>query len=317
MPALEVKDLELSYTKGQHVLKNISFSVDPGEIIAIVGMSGSGKTSLLRAIAGFESPESGEIILNGRLVLEKNSLVKPEKRKLGFVFQDLALFGHLTVAKNIAFGIANKLERSSLTDHLLELVDLRGLGDRLPSQLSGGQQQRVAIARALATKPDLLLMDEPFSSLDKGLKAQVRTEISTILKKSGTAAIIVTHDIEDAYAMANRILVLDGGRVAQFESPELTYLKPANEQVARLGGKANIVDLAQLDLGRGKALIRPEHIQVTEGKNWTVTNAVFHGNYHEYQLSGEGGKLLMHSDRLLETGSLMGIHVEEKHIHKL
>ncbi len=319
MQALNVNKLNLSYVTGQLVLADVSFQLEAGEIVAAVGQSGSGKTSLLRAIAGFESVDSGEITINGASVVGKNLNLPAEKRKLGFVFQDLALFPHLTVEKNLAFGISTKKNKGEIIQNLLKLVGLDGLEKRYPWQLSGGQQQRVAIARALAPQPAVLLMDEPFSSLDQSLRYQVRAEVLEILKKAGTAAIIVTHDIDDAYAMAKKILVLDQGKVVQFDTPENTYLYPVNRQVALLGGKANIIEGSLItELRVGPVMVRPENVRpTTEGKPWTIVKAGFHGKHNEYLLEDKGLQLLMHSAEVLIPGRTTAIRIEQKDIHSL
>lgn len=313
MQPLKIDNISLSYQPGVPVLQEVSFEISSGEIVAAVGQSGSGKTSLLRTIAGFEKAQQGSIFLNGIDV----SQLAAEKRKIGFVFQDLALFPHLTVAKNIAFGLSSSQNAKARVDELLALVGLEGLGERLPAQLSGGQQQRVAIARALAPNPAVLLMDEPFSSLDQSLRAQVRTEVLNILKKSGTSAIIVTHDIDDAFAMANRLLVLDKGRVAQFDTPRNTYLYPASAQVALLGGKVNIIDAELVGGSGGKVVIRPEHITVSQSGEWIITSAEFNGRYNEYQLTRGEKNLMLHSAELLSPGDAVSIQIDPKNIHQL
>lgn len=319
MSPLKVENLSMAYANEESVLNKVSFQLEPGEIVAAVGQSGSGKTSLLRAIAGFEKIDEGTVSVNGIPVNGPGICLLPEKRLIGFVFQDLALFPHLTVEQNIAFGIRDKQRSTRITSELIQLVNLDGLGKRFPWQLSGGQQQRVAIARALATKPAVLLMDEPFSSLDQNLRFQVRAEVLDILVKSGTSAVIVTHDIDDAFAMANRMLVLDHGNLIQFDTPRNTYLYPVNQGVALLGGKANILDGSLLGLDKpGMVVIRPEHICPSNNNaHWTIISSTFNGSYMEYELAKGDVQLVMHSAINLLPGETTGISIESHHIHHL
>ncbi|MCX7695972.1 MAG: ABC transporter ATP-binding protein [Caloramator sp.] len=203
-----IKNLSFKYKNAKdYQIKNLNLEIEKGEIVALLGPSGSGKSTILRLISGLEIPNEGEIIVNNRVLYNKNIFIEPEKRGIGMVFQDYALFPHMTVEKNILFGIEkiNKEEKQRILDEVLELVDMKEYKKRYPHELSGGQQQRVAIARALAPKPSLLLLDEPFSNLDADLKKRIRTEIKDILKKSNTTSIFVTHDIEDAKDVADRI----------------------------------------------------------------------------------------------------------------
>lgn len=209
---LTLNNISFSYDKQKSILKQIDFQIEKGEIVAILGGSGSGKSTLLNIIAGLEFPTSGEIFLN-----QKNITKLPcEKRNIGLIFQDYALFPHLTVEKNVAFSL--KSHRLAIVDELLDLVKMKSFKKRYPYQLSGGEQQRVAIARSLAAGPELLLLDEPFSNLDANLKKEVRNEIKLILQKSQTTAILVTHDIEDAYDLADRIIYLKDGYVEKIDN---------------------------------------------------------------------------------------------------
>ncbi|MGC9771162.1 ABC transporter ATP-binding protein [Fervidobacterium islandicum] len=215
---LEISNLSFKYdTSAKYVLENFSLTVDKGEIVCIVGESGSGKSTILRLIAGLEIPESGTIKVNGKIFFDKNIFVPPEKRNIGFMFQDYVLFPHFTVSQNILFGVRSKdsAERLNILNRLLKLLKIEELKDRYPYQLSGGQQQRVALARALAIDPQLILMDEPFSSLDAGLRKSIRNEMKNILKLTNKTCIFVSHDQDDALDMADRILLLDGGRITE------------------------------------------------------------------------------------------------------
>ncbi len=234
-PLLVLKGIRKRY--GPHeVLKGVDLEVYPGEILALLGPSGCGKTTLLRITAGLENPDQGEVLLEGRPITH----LPPEKRGLGFVFQDYALFPHLTVLGNVAFGLRGK-GRIGEALALLDQVGLTLFKDRKPHELSGGQQQRVALARALAPRPKLVLLDEPFSSLDAGLRAATREEVRRILKERGTAALLVTHDQEEALSFADRLGVLRGGRLEQVGTPEEVYLRPKTPFVAQFLGRTNLI----------------------------------------------------------------------------
>ncbi|WP_035166375.1 ABC transporter ATP-binding protein [Caloramator sp. ALD01] len=206
-----IKNLSFKYKNAKdYQIKNFNLEIERGEIVALLGPSGSGKSTILRLISGLEIPNMGEIIVDNRTLFNKDIFIEPEKRGIGMVFQDYALFPHMTVEKNVLFGVGNvdKNERKRILDEVLELVDMKEYKKRYPHELSGGQQQRIAIARALAPKPSLLLLDEPFSNLDAALRKRIRNEIKEILKKSNTTSIFVTHDIEDAKDVADRIVSL-------------------------------------------------------------------------------------------------------------
>lgn len=208
---LEMENISFKYNgSDKYVLKDFNFSVEKGEIVSIVGLSGSGKSTVIRLIAGLEMPSAGSISINGRSFCDRYTFVAPEKRKIGMVFQDYALFPHFTVYENVAFGITKmpQEERDERVERLLALINMPEYKERYPYQLSGGQQQRVAVARALAPKPDLLLMDEPFSNIDFELKQKMRMEIRSILKAEAATCILVTHDKTDIEDMANRIITI-------------------------------------------------------------------------------------------------------------
>jgi iron(III) transport system ATP-binding protein len=229
------------------VVRGIDLSITQGEFVTLLGPSGCGKTTTLRLFAGFETPDAGWIAVNGRTVAGRGEFVQPEDRHIGMVFQDYALFPHLNVHENIAFGLkGSKGEKAARVEEMLELVGLLGLNKRMTHELSGGQQQRVALARALAPQPNVLLLDEPFSNLDATLRAQVRTEVKAILKQAGTACIFVTHDQEEALSLSDRIAVMFAGQFAQVDTPQTVYRQPATREVAAFVGEANFV--------RGEAL---------------------------------------------------------------
>jgi iron(III) transport system ATP-binding protein len=231
---------------------NISLALKQGEILSLVGPSGCGKTTTLRLIAGFERPTSGKISLNNKPVAGGNVWTPPEKRGVGLVFQDYALFPHLSVADNIAFGLKDKAPKGKVAE-LLDLISLAGMEKRFPHQLSGGQQQRVAIARALAPGPAVLLLDEPFSNLDADLRLAVRGDILAILRRANVTTVIVTHDQEEAFALADKIAILNKGKLEQVGSPDDLYLFPATRFTAAFIGRSNFVP-AEWD---GKSLYSP------------------------------------------------------------
>jgi iron(III) transport system ATP-binding protein len=213
--------------------------VEKGEFVALLGPSGCGKTTLLRLIAGFEEPDAGEIKVADRAVAG-GTWVPPERRKIGMVFQDYALFPHLTVAENVAFGI-HRAEKKTRVPAVLALVDLCGLGERYPHELSGGQQQRVALARALAPKPELVLLDEPWSNIDPHLRSSMRDELARILRAINVTVVLVTHDREEAFSLADRIALMRDGTVVQEGTPEQVYTAPATRWAAEFVGAGNFL----------------------------------------------------------------------------
>lgn len=214
--ALELKSVGKKFGDTD-VLSDIDLSVESGEIICLVGRSGCGKSTLLRIIAGVETPDKGSVSLNGAVVAGSGAFIEPEKRNIGFVFQDYALFPHLTVEQNVMFGLRSlpKAQARARTAEMIEHVHLKELAKRYPHTLSGGEQQRVALARALAPQPGLLLMDEPFSNLDRGLRDDVREETLGLLRQLGTTAIMVTHDPEEALSAGDRVVLMQRGRIVQ------------------------------------------------------------------------------------------------------
>jgi ABC-type Fe3+/spermidine/putrescine transport system ATPase subunit len=220
--------------------------VERGEFVALLGPSGCGKTTLLRLVAGFEAPDAGEVRVGDRVVADGSTWVAPERRRVGMVFQDYALFPHLTVAENVGFGLPRR-ERAARVPIVLALVDLRGLGGRYPHELSGGQQQRVALARALAPNPELILLDEPWSNIDPHLRASMRDELARILRSIGVTAVLVTHDREEAFSLADRIAIMRNGTVVQEGSPEEVYGAPATRWTAEFVGAGNFLPGALVD----------------------------------------------------------------------
>ena len=222
---------------------SLSLSVREGELLTLLGPSGCGKTTTLRMMAGLERPDAGSVRLAGEVVADANRHVKPEDRDVGLVFQDFALFPHLTVAENIAFGLADatEAEKEERVEELLDLVDLAGHRDAPPAELSGGQQQRVALARSLAPEPDILLLDEPFSNLDVRLRVEMREEVRQILKEAGVTAVSVTHDQEEALSISDRVAVMNDGRVEQVGKPEGVFEHPESRFVASFLGQAGFL----------------------------------------------------------------------------
>ncbi len=242
-PLLSLNNIECRYDDNA-VVKNLSFHVKPGSMVCLLGQSGCGKTTVLRSIAGFEPLYAGEIHKHGELISKAGFTLAPEKRGLGMVFQDYALFPHLDVASNISFALKNKskADKRQITEQLLETVGLAGYGDRYPHELSGGQQQRIALARALAAKPDLILMDEPFSNLDVELRERLGLEVREILKQQGIAAILVTHDQHEAFALGDMVGIVKDGRILQWDTPFNLYHEPANRFVADFIGQGVFIN---------------------------------------------------------------------------
>lgn len=239
---IECHHLQKAY-QTQFAVKDVSLHVVQGEILAIVGPSGCGKTTTLRLIAGFERPDRGEIRMEGRLLSHPNRFIPPEKRHIGVVFQDYALFPHLTVYENVAFGLRNQTPEQvrGRVSEMLELVGLSRLAKRMPHELSGGERQRVALARALAPRPRVLLLDEPFSSLDMDLRLKLREEVRLLLKGIQLTALFVTHDQEEALFMGDRLAVMNQGVVQQLDRPETIFSQPVNPFVAEFMGNANFL----------------------------------------------------------------------------
>jgi iron(III) transport system ATP-binding protein len=219
----------------------IDVAVEQGEVLALLGPSGCGKTTTLRLVAGFERPDDGRVVLDGAEVAGPQRFVPPERRRVGVVFQDYALFPHLTVAQNVGYGVRDRAKRIRRVADMLDLVGLAGEGNRLPHELSGGQQQRVALARALAPDPALVLLDEPFSNLDAALRVRVRGEVRSILGEAGATALFVTHDQEEALSLADRVAVMRAGQVLQVGEPAALYARPADRFVATFVGDADLI----------------------------------------------------------------------------
>ena len=242
-PIIRFNDVSKTYDGNVKAVEKLSFSVSSGTLLAFLGASGCGKTTTLRLLAGLERPDEGEIWLNDTLVSSKQHWVVPEKRAIGMVFQDYALFPHMNVQANIAFALKGtpRREKQQRIEAMLDLVGLPELAKRFPHQLSGGQQQRVALARALAPNPSVVLLDEPFSNLDAALRKVTRTEVRDILKRAGATTVFVTHDQEEALSIADEVAVMRGGDLLQIGSPRDVYLRPQHKAVAAFVGDANFI----------------------------------------------------------------------------
>ncbi len=265
---------------GVTAVNNASLEVESGTLLALLGPSGCGKTTLLRLIAGLDRPHAGTIEVDGRVVESAAMHVPPERREVGLVFQEYALFPHLSVEANVAFGLSRGPDHAGRVEEMLGQVGLDGLGTRMPHELSGGQQQRVALARALAPGPRLIMLDEPFSNLDPALREGVRREVRRVLRAANATAIFVTHDQEEAMSLADEVAVMMDGRILQQVAPTELYRRPASRQVAEFVGDINVIngraigravvcDLGTISLlddlyGPADVLIRPEALQLTE-----------------------------------------------------
>ena len=293
------------------ILDDVSVRAPKGSCLVILGPSGCGKTTLLRTIAGLQPISAGEIFLCGEQVSGGQVEIPPEHRNVGMVFQDWALFPHLTVIENIVFGLPRE-ERKNLTNDVMELLDMAGiadLADRVPSSLSGGQKQRVALARALAPKPKVLLLDEPISSLDTGLRLEVRSEVAALLRSLDVTSIFVTHDQDEAFSLGDQVAVMDDGKVVQQDTPSEIYRHPINRWVAGFVGKANTVSgvasgekaetvFGSINLchdahGDVDVLVRPEEISLCPGGMATVTDVDFYGHDSLYVLQSNDGEELL------------------------
>lgn len=322
---------------------DINMTLQKGEILFLLGPSGCGKTTILRMIAGLEKPDAGLIKMGERTLSTAREQVPPEARNIGIVFQDYALFPHMTVQKNVLYGLHNHPEPKSRAQKVLNLVGLTGLESRMPHELSGGEQQRVALARALAPRPEVILFDEPFSNLDAGLRSRLRTEIRRILKESATSAIFVTHDQEEALSIADRVAVVCNGKILQTDTPQTVYSYPATREVATMVGEANILpgklygqrvssELGILELDQtawdklgwtAKAnggqqvelMIRPENLELCtddQGKAEVVDREYF-GHHQLVHVQLESGTLIsirLPTDRVFDPGSRVTVRIK-------
>ena len=330
-PVVELRDVVRRYDgSAPPAVEHLSLEVAEGEILALLGPSGSGKTTALRLVAGFERPDAGVVWIAGRQVAGGGTWVPPEARGVGMVFQDYALFPHLTVVENVAFGLhcLDWFDRSPRTDETLRLVGMREFSGRYPHELSGGQQQRVALARALAPRPFAVLLDEPFSNLDTDLRSQIRDEVRGILKETGTSAIFVTHDQEEALLLGDRFGVLNQGRLEQVDTPEAIFHTPRTRFVAGFFGRADFVPARvtptglQTEIGMlsqqvplapdtpVEVLVRPDDVAIAASAdgNGVVVRRVFQGGEVVYCVQLASGKTI-HSLQPHTTGLGQGTRV--------
>ena len=322
MTVIELVQITKTYPGGKMpAVYDVSFKVNKGAVLALLGPSGSGKTTLLRLIAGFEKPDQGKILLNGREASRPHDSLPPEKRGVGMVFQDYALFPHLTVEGNVAFGLGS-LKRDLRKKRVQEVIDqvgLTSLTGRYPHELSGGQQQRVALARALAPNPIVLMLDEPFSNLDPDMRAQMRMEVAAILRRTGSTAILVTHDHEEAFAMADQVAVLNAGRLEQCDPPELVYHIPSTPFIADFVGQADFIPgvirngkvVAEIGIFPNASpfidgtevmvMIRPDDIDLLPNPEGaaTVLGRQFKGSENLYTIALPSGQVLHSSQHSL------------------
>ena len=335
---LELRSVSCAYDPSRPAIRDVSFSTREGEILCLLGPSGCGKTTILRAIAGFEPVRSGEIFLSGRRVSSSAETIPTEDRHVGMVFQEYALFPHLRVADNIAFGLRHlsRAERKSRVQDMLRLTGLEGFERRYPHELSGGQQQRVALSRALAQNPVVLLLDEPFSNLDPDMASRMRQELHTLLRRMKTTTILVTHDHDEAFAMADRIAVLNHGVLEQMDAPELIYHVPATPFVADFVGQADFIPgqiqegMVHTELGEFPntlsseegtpvvVMIRPDDIQLMPNKSAgsRIVARQFHGSENLYTVQLPSGQIVHSSERstsVYQEGMAVELRISATH----
>jgi iron(III) transport system ATP-binding protein len=328
--ALRISRLEVRFGDVRAVA-GADLSVAEGEVLALLGPSGCGKTTLLRTIAGFEHAAAGEVWLDGELIESPSKTLAPHRRSVGLVFQDYALFPHKRVAQNIAYGLSRGTDARTRVRDLLALAGLEGLERRYPHQLSGGQQQRVAVLRSLAPRPRVLLLDEPFSNLDPSLRAELRDEVVKLLRAEGVTAILVTHDRSDALTVADRVAVMDRGRILQCDTPEGLYFRPESEAAAQFGGEVQYLpglarqDCVQTALGLAplagperegvcRVLVRPEWVVPCHGPGEAalVVSAQLEGHQVRYLLrlhSGEEVTMLAASGLRFAEGTPITVRI--------
>ena len=291
---------------------DLDLCVGQGDVLALLGPSGCGKTTALRLIAGLESPDAGSIEIGGRTVAGPGTMTPPEQRRVGMVFQEYALFPHLSVRDNIAFGLPRSAARRERIEEMLSLASLDTLGDRMPHQLSGGQQQRVALARAIAPKPDVLLLDEPFSNLDSALRNQVRRETREILKATGATAIFVTHSRDEALVLGDRIAIMNEGRVVQVDTPQRIFHAPTTRFAASFMGLADFLpahasngslwtEVGQAPVPQGlpsgdgvEIMVRPDDVNLSPSEEGTgvIVERSFQGAFFLYRVVLASGRVV-------------------------
>lgn len=317
-------------------VREMSLELEEGSFLALLGPSGCGKTTLLRLIAGFEKPNSGTIEVGGKIVSGPGIFIPPEKRRVGIVFQDYALFTHLDVSANIGYGLPKSSNRSKRVQEMLSMVGLKGFEHRMPHELSGGEQQRVALARALVPEPEVLLLDEPFSNLDADLRTRIRVEVKGILACSGATVIFVTHDREEAFFIGDRVGIMNDGQLEQIDLPEAIFHQPATPFVAQFVGIADflagevqektiVTELGRLPLGEElpdgtqmKVMVRPDFIDIRPAEDGmgVIVERVFQGISYLYQVqlpSGVTIQCLQHHNRAYPINTRVAIKLNPGH----
>jgi iron(III) transport system ATP-binding protein len=295
---LSLQNISKTFKKTK-VLEDISLDIDKGKIISLLGKSGSGKTTLLNIIAGFEMSDSGRMSLNNKIIFDKNNFTQPQKRNIGFVFQNYALFPHMNIFDNITFGVDNKPqeEKQKIVNGLLKLVELEGLEKRYPHELSGGQQQRIALVRAMALNPQLILLDEPFSSIDSMVKATIQKQLLNILKSSHKTAVIVTHDASEAMALSDKIIYLEEGKIIQYDTPQNIYKYPKSKQVAMSFGIASFITKEDKTY-----CIRPNDVTFVENGEYRVyvKSKLYQGENYIYEVKLNNELITLYSTQNIE-----------------
>lgn len=328
MNILEIKNLCKSFGKTP-VLRDISFSIKQGEIIAVLGESGCGKSTLLGTIAGFFGIDGGEIWIEGEKVADSAFFTPPKARSVGILFQDYALFPHFTARQNILFGIENlpKDEQNTRYESLISTLGLQNLGARYPNELSGGQQQRVALARTLAPAPKIILFDEPFSNLNHTMSVQMRYDIKQILRARGQSAILVTHHKEDAFYLADKIILIDKGEIIDAGAPKEIYNHPKTTRSAEFLGAVNVVSESEIEriqnpafkawIEAKRGLIRPKDLKIIDAESSSqislpprqiyaeVLENIFYGDYYEIIVRVENLRLSLHQDSAIEASNIV------------
>ena len=326
---IRARSLEKSYGD-ETVLTDFNLDVWKGSIFGILGVSGSGKTTALRLLAGFENPDSGIIEMYEKIVYDEETNIPPEERNIGMVFQDYALFPHLNVEKNIGFGLTSKDINKGRLEEVLEMCNLKKYRNKFPQDISGGQQQRVALARALAPKPDVVLLDEPFTSLDAHMARDLRDEVVSLLRETETTAILVTHDQEEALSVCDIVSVLEEGKVMQSATPQEIYLNPVSQNVANSVGDPNILKgfskNGRVETALGTFVsayegaldvsIRPECIELSlDSKGaYVVKECIFYGHDQVVSFENSAGQIFRSRSlpsTIFESGDKISIEISE------